>query len=184
MLNAIFKKGNMTTNCLRCGVACQVSGPRNTDAKLLRRSKEPKGLCVNCAVHEYLMNTYPVNVLLAKSGPKGLAYPHIQEQFAGIMRMGMADAMPDEIGWDLIVENWDLPFPNKVKSRAQNPCGQLELDGIADGTRPGIGEPRSLASPNEQIGHRMEDMTITSFEQLNKLSPGLGDTFKKALRAE
>ena len=78
-------------------------------------------------------------MLLAQYGPQSLAYPHIQEQFAGIMRAGMADAMPDEIGWELIVENWDLPFPKKIKPSATNPCSQLELEEVAEATRPGLG---------------------------------------------
>lgn len=130
----------MTVNCDRCGVLCQVDGSRNPEAKMLRRSKEPKGLCVNCAVHDFLRNTYPCNMLLAQSGPQSLAYPHIQEQFAGIMRVGLSDAIPDEISWDLIIENWGLPFPNKVKPSNTNPCSQLELFEIAEGTRPGLGE--------------------------------------------
>ena len=168
----------MTTNCIRCGVKCQVAGPQNSEAKLLRRSKDPKGLCVNCAVHDWLRNTYPVNMLLAKSGPKSLVYPHVQEQFAGIMKVGMADAIPDEIGWALIIENWDLPFPNEVKPSSTNPCSQLELFEIAEGTRPGLGE--MPAKPATVCNHE----TITSFEQLNELKSGLGDDLKKCLEAE
>jgi len=55
------------------------------------------------------------------------------------MKVGMADAMPDEINWNLIIENWDLPFPHKMKPSATNPCSQLELDEIATGKRPGLG---------------------------------------------
>lgn len=115
-------------HCERCGARCKVAGPRNSDAKMLRRSREPKGLCVNCAVHNWLRNTYPPNILLAQSGPKVLLYPHIQEQFTGLMLVGMADAQPDEINWNLIVENWELPFPKKVKATATNPCSQEVLD--------------------------------------------------------
>ncbi len=115
-------------HCERCDARCKVTGQRNPEAKMLRRSKEPKGLCVNCAVHDWLRNTYPVNLLLAQSGPKALALPHIREQFTGIMRTGFADAKPDEIDWDRIVENWDLPFKNKVKATAMNPASQDVLD--------------------------------------------------------
>jgi len=69
-------------------------------------------------------------MLLAESGPKGLAYPHIQEQFAALMKVGLADALPDEINWNLIIENWDLPFPSKIKPSSTNPCSQKELDEI------------------------------------------------------
>lgn len=115
-------------HCERCEAHCKVAEPRNSDAKMLRRSRHPKGLCVNCAVHDWLRNTYPPNILLASSGPKVLLFPHIQEQFTGLMRVGLADAQPDEINWELIVENWDLPFPHKVKATAANPCSQEVLD--------------------------------------------------------
>ncbi len=115
-------------NCERCGVRCRADGPQGTKAKMLCHSKEPKGLCVNCAVHDWLRNTYPVNLLLATSGPKSLLLPHIQEQFTGIMRIGFADAKPDEIDWQRIVDNWELPFKNKVKGTAMNPASQDVLD--------------------------------------------------------
>ncbi len=118
--------------CGRCGIRCRVGSSGRPDAKMLRRSDKPKGLCVNCAVHDFLRNTYPANMLLAESGPGSLVHPHIQEQFAGLMRVGMADAMPDEIRWDLIIENWDLPFPNKMKKSNTNPCSQLELFEISE----------------------------------------------------
>jgi len=172
----------MIVNCERCGVRCRADLPGNPKAKMLRRSN--KGLCVNCAVHDWLRNTYPVNILLAQSGPKALAFPHIQEQFANIMKVGMADAMPDEINWDLIIENWDLPFPHKIKPSCTNPCSQLEFDEIASGKRPAFPEPRSLDPPKDQIAARLEGMTITSFERLNELEPGFGDDLKKCLRSE
>jgi len=126
-------------NCERCGVCCKIAVAQNPQAKMLRRSKKPKGLCVNCAVHDWLRNTYPCNILLTQSGPKALAYSHIQEQFTAIMRVGLADALPDEINWNLIIENWDLPFPSKIKTSSTNPCSQLELEEIAAGKRLGFG---------------------------------------------
>lgn len=126
--------------CERCEAPCKVAGPGNPDAKMLRLSKS-KGLCVNCAVHDWLRNTYPPNMLLAQSGPKVLLYPYIQKQFTGIMQVALADAKPDEINWEAIVENWDLPFPHKIKPSATNPCSQQELDDITAGKRPGIGHP-------------------------------------------
>lgn len=135
------------TNCERCKAPCKVEGPRNPSAKMLRRSKEPKGLCVNCAVHDWLRNTYPVNVLLAQSGPKGLRFPHIQEQFAGIMRTMFSDARPDEINWDLIIANWDLPFKGKVKAWAMNPASQAILDR----------EPAERAKRESRLKEEFED---------------------------
>lgn len=119
---------NWTCRCGRCGAACKVDPVAGSKATMLKRGKTPKGLCINCAAHDWLRNTYPVNLLLAQSGPKGLALPHIQEQFAGLMKMANSDARPDEISWEAIIANWELPFPSKLKPRAENPVGQDELD--------------------------------------------------------
>jgi len=172
-----MNENNNVTCCERCKTPLQIVGPQNSKAKMLRRSKEPKGLCVNCAVHDWLRNTYPVNILLAQ-GPKFLAYPHIREQFAGIMRAGFADAQPEEISWGLIIENWDLPFPHKVKSRSENPCSQLELDEIKSGKRRGIDGPLNHYTICSPPG------PITSFEQLNELESGLGDRLKSCLEGQ
>lgn len=166
-------------HCERCKAPCKIGGARNPDAKMLRRSSEPKGLCINCAVQDFLRNTYPVNILLAQSGPQVLLYPHLREPFADIMRAGLADAKLDEIDWSRIVKNWDLPFPNKVKPGPMNPCSQRELDEIATRKRPGIG----------QMGIPKRDplngkTTITSFEECNLLEPGLGDKLRKCLREQ
>lgn len=178
MQETLFNEAG-STNCQRCGARCRVDARRGSDAKMLRRSKEPKGLCVNCAVHDFLRNTYPPNIQLAESGPKILLYPHIQELFAEIMKAGFADANPDEIDWQRIVDNWELPFPKKIKPSASNPCSQEELDEVAAGTRPGLGaitetDPRKIVCGCKPI---------TSFDELNQVVPGLGDEFRKIARA-
>ncbi len=73
--------GNTIIKCKRCGASCKVDALRDSKAKMLRHSKEPKGVCVNCAVHDWMRNTYPVNLILAqsRSGPKSLLIPQIQE---------------------------------------------------------------------------------------------------------
>jgi len=166
-------------HCERCEVRCKVAERQNLKARMLRRSKEPKGLCINCAVHDWLRNTYPPNILLAQSGPKILLYPHIQKQFAELMRAGFADAKPDEIDWNRIVENWDLPFPKKIKPSCTNPCSQQELDEIAFGQRPGLG-----TSGRPTLDKLADKMTIRSFEELNELEPGLGNELKRCLGSE
>ncbi len=120
----LFDSG--TVDCQRCGQRCRVDPLQGSKAKMLRRST--KGLCANCAVHDWLRNTYPPNIILAQSGPKVLLFPHIQEQFTEIMKIGFADAQPDEIDWQRIVDNWELPFKNKVKATAMNPASQDVLD--------------------------------------------------------
>ena len=115
-------------NCLRCGARCRLDPIVNSKARMVKRSDVPKGLCINCAVHDTLRNLYPANMLLASSGPRGLAFPHIQEQFAGILKSANSDAMPGEINWDIVIKNWDLPFPHKLKRSATNPVDHAELD--------------------------------------------------------
>ena len=105
-----------------------MAGPRNPDAKMLRRSKEAKGLCVNCAIHDWLRNTYPVNLIFTTLSPDTLRLEDIQRQLTDIMRADGADAEPDEIDWEAIIANWNLPFKNKVKGTAMNPASQAVLD--------------------------------------------------------
>ena len=144
-----MEEKGMEVICERCKAPCKAAGLQNSKAKMMRHSKVPKGLCVNCAVHDWLRNTYPVNMILAGSGPTILAYPHIQKQFTEIMRVGLADAQPDEINWGLIIENWDLPFKSKVKATALNPSSQAVLD----------------REPAERI--RRETMLRALFEKVN-----------------
>ena len=168
--------------CERCGAQLQVGPAPGSEATLLRRSKVPKGFCVNCAVHNFLRNTYPPNIQLAESGPEILLIPYVRTAFADIMKAGFADANPDEIDWQRIVDNWELPFRKKVKASAMNPCSQEELDEVAAGTRPGLGtitetDPRQTVCGCKKAG------PITSFEELNQIMPGLGDEFKKLMRS-
>jgi len=165
--------------CERCGAKLQVGPAPGSEARLLRRSKVPKGFCVNCAVHNFLRNTYPPNIQLAESGPKILLMPHLQAVFTDIMRAGFADAVPGEIDWQVIVDNWELPFRKKVKASAMNPCDQEELDAVAAGTRPGLGAITETDPRKTVCGCK----PITSFDELNKIMPGLGDEFKKIARA-
>jgi len=113
-------------HCERCEARCKVAGPGNPDARMLRWSS--KGLCINCAVHDWLRNTYPINLIFTTLSPDALRLEHIQQQFTGIMRVALADAKPDEIDWEAIITNWDLPFKNKVKGTAMNPASQDVLD--------------------------------------------------------
>lgn len=107
-------------NCERCGVRCRVGAVEPSKAKMLRRSTKPKGMCNNCAVTEFLANTYPPNMLIEESphGAAILLFPQIQEQFAAIMA-GRSDMKPEEINWQIVVDNWDLPLT--VKKSPTNP---------------------------------------------------------------
>lgn len=166
-------------HCRRCNAKLKLEPIPDSKAKMLRRAKIPKGYCLNCAVHDWLRNTYPPNILLAQSGPKVLLFPHIQEQFTAIMKQQLSDAKPDEIDWQKIVDNWDLPFPDKIKPTAMNPVNQKELDEISTGKRKAFFDyDYDKVSQTKPL---RDKTTITSFEELNLLKPGLGDQLKKAL---
>jgi hypothetical protein len=124
----ILFQDKQTCNCRRCGAKCKVDPVPGSKAKMLKRSAQPEGLCINCAVHDFLRNTYPVNMLLAgMRSPECLLLPHLQQQFADILKSGFSDAKPDEINWRQIVDNWDLPFPNKIKRSPMNPMNDEDL---------------------------------------------------------
>ena len=99
--------------CDRCGDPCRVARKRNPDAKMLRHAAVPVGNCINCAVAEWFV----VTGLRETTDPKGLLLPHIQEQFAAIMKMSKADGKPAEINWKKVVANWNLPFVTKGHGR-------------------------------------------------------------------
>ena len=86
----------------------------NPDARLLRQAA--KGYCVNCAVTEVFQGTEVLQSLIElQGGPEALRYEHIQQQFANVMRVGLADAFPDEIDWLEVIANWELAFPRKPR---------------------------------------------------------------------
>ena len=113
--------------CLRCGAPCQLAPVPGSQARWIKKASAPQGLCINCAVHDVLRHLYPVNLLLAQSAGKGLLHPHIQDQFFHLAQMHGTDATLEEIDWQAIVANWDLPFPSKLLRLAQNPVTEEEL---------------------------------------------------------
>lgn len=170
-----------TCNCDRCGGKCRI-GKRNPDARMLRRSATPSGLCVNCATHDWLRNTYPCNMLLDQSGPHVLLQQAIREQFATMLQEANSDARIDEINWNLIVENWELPWRHKVQRSATNPYNP-ERDAPAEKAR-----REELARRTNDLEYRQRKeaiealpMTLTRFEQLNVIEPGLGDNLRNCL---
>ncbi|RTL26452.1 MAG: hypothetical protein EKK55_07720 [Rhodocyclaceae bacterium] len=102
--------------CKRCGEPCKVAEARNEDARMLRLSKTPEGYCANCAVAEwfFVMNFREMHPTL----PKGLDLPHVQAQFAVLMKNAGADMDPAEINWGKVIEHWDLPFAKRAKGRS------------------------------------------------------------------
>ena len=115
--------------CTRCDAKLKIQPIAKSKATMLRRAQGSKGYCLACAVQDWLRNTYPVNLLLARSGPKALTHPDIQKQFFEIAVAQHTDATFAEIDWQRVIANWDLPFPTKVRVRPENP---MDEEAIAD----------------------------------------------------
>lgn len=101
--------------CDRCGMACRVADGANTDAKLLRASTVPHGHCLDCEVTAFLKVKSPMGQLIAE--PSMLLWEPAQRQFGEVMRAGSADARPEDINWQRVVDNWDLPFVQATRRK-------------------------------------------------------------------
>ena len=110
------------TPCLRCTRPCEVSPPTAPPGRLLTRSASPSGLCPNCAVRTFLAAT-PLARLAETSpaGPAAFLVPHVQAQFVQLMARGGAQMRPDEIDWEAVVAQWDLPLPGTRRRRQSSP---------------------------------------------------------------
>jgi len=88
---------------------------KSYEAAKTNRNSTNNRFCVDCAVTDFFKNRSPLAELLSMNplGTKMLLDPRVQKQFAGLMQAGNADAKPEEINWQRVVENWDLPFPTK-----------------------------------------------------------------------
>lgn len=108
--------------CTRCKRLCALAGPPTPEARLLRFATadhvaEFGGLCVDCATTGFLKAIEIVPATIERHGVAMLLNPHVQKQFITLMISGKADARPDEINWQNVVDNWDLPFPKKKRAR-------------------------------------------------------------------
>lgn len=110
-----------TANCTRCGALCKVAQTSNPEARLLRHSTVASGYCPDCAVADFLQNQSQLAQLMEINpvGKQMLLDPRVQQQFAGLLTTGQADAAPAEINWQRVYDNWELPF--KGKKRRMHP---------------------------------------------------------------
>jgi len=108
-------------NCSRCGVALRLAETANEEARLLRHATNPEisGWCPDCAVTDFMKNRSQLSILMEMNptGKQMLLDPRVQQQFAKLMQTGRADAKPEEINWQRVHDNWDLPFAKAAKSR-------------------------------------------------------------------
>jgi len=63
----------------------------------------------------------PMSFLLAESGPAPLLAPFIQEQYGEILKAGDSELKLEEINWQWVVDNWDLPIPKRMKKARSGP---------------------------------------------------------------
>lgn len=100
--------------CERCRIPLRVAGERNAEASMLRLAKAPTGYCIDCAVREWF---YVMRDAIRDLDPKELRHPWIQEQYGKIMKVANSDARPQEINWEKVIADWDLPLKGARKPR-------------------------------------------------------------------
>ena len=96
-------------NCERCGIALQVAAARSEESAPFRRADVPKGFCADCVFTQFLYNTYPINMQLDRSGPQVLLHPEMRQAILLCGLLNRCDMNVDELDWQRIVDNWDLP---------------------------------------------------------------------------
>ena len=93
--------------CPRCGREVIASKSGNQQARPVRKSD--KGMCLECTVTSIMLGLPSAGMF-----PKeAMLLPHIQDQFAAVLRAGDADPEAHAIDWQRVVDNWELPFPRK-----------------------------------------------------------------------
>ncbi len=101
--------------CQRCNLSMRVrvrSG--NPDALLMQHSETGEGLCASCAATLFLYSIEHIKQSI--DGKRELLlWDAMQQQFASLMQAGHADAKPEEINWQSVHDNWELPFPKSKK---------------------------------------------------------------------
>ncbi len=104
-------------NCQRCNKRCIGMKSQRPEARPFKHALQ--GLCTECIVSQFFQNAdneEGIGFALASAEnftPEGLRLPHIQEQFRRVLEVGMSELIFDEIDWDEVIANWDLPFPGK-----------------------------------------------------------------------
>ena len=105
--------------CPRCYQPCQISDePSKPDAQPLKRTKDiQKGLCPNCALTGFIKSVETMGYGIAKNGVEMFRNPLVQKGFADLFKAGNSDANISEINWNVVIENWDLPFPKVSRKK-------------------------------------------------------------------
>ena len=97
--------------CSRCGKPCQPGQSHNLEARPFRRAE--KGLCETCVVTQFLLSddVEPLRDGVFRNGIEVLRNPVIQKQFERILKAGRSELPAENIDWDMVIDQWELPFP-------------------------------------------------------------------------
>ena len=103
------------STCVRCGQSCQPG--ENKDPKARPFKLAEKGLCENCVVTQFMLcdDLEPLRLGLLRNGIEILKIPAIQKQFAEILKVGHSELSMERIDWDVVINQWGLPFPKGYK---------------------------------------------------------------------
>lgn len=106
-----------TIACERCGRLCRTAPTRNDNARLLRyaAADAKNGLCANCGMTLFIRHGDGLGLIFRDEPDPGIfAARHVQESLERLMFVGNADARPEEIDWQTVIAQWDLPFKADV----------------------------------------------------------------------
>jgi hypothetical protein len=101
--------------CARCGWPCQINPADPTRLPIniggdIHAATHDRGLCLECAVHWWLLTIDGLRWALQESGPLFLAQPQVQD----ILMRGLG-ALPQPVtaqpNWRAIVAQWEKPWP-------------------------------------------------------------------------
>jgi hypothetical protein len=101
--------------CSRCGRICVIKGTRNENARLLRAAtaKTKHGLCATCGLRSFIESVEALRDIFSKyhdATPEAFKLPHVQQQLRQVLIAGGADVRMEEIDFDHLVDNWNLPL--------------------------------------------------------------------------
>lgn len=114
--------------CSRCGRPCRVAATRSEDARLLRNALTVAngGWCANCGMTAFIRfgtgNVGPGGDGLGlmfrdETDPGVLRLRSVQEAIERVLAVGKADARPEDLDWETMFANWNLPFPEFEKGK-------------------------------------------------------------------
>lgn len=117
-MRSAAEQGVKVIPCPRCGLLCKEGPPPSPDAMPLKRSTaDAGGMCVNCALTDFIKSVEVFAYGFGKNGVQMMLDPNVQKHFSELFKSGNSDAKPEEIDWQWVVDHWDLPIPKKPRRK-------------------------------------------------------------------